>query len=123
MIVLFSCEDKKPSNDIICTEIFVSITITFKDKDANNIDVNEFTVKKMRTQKVISSGKDNSNLPEGIYIVADDMDKKEFTKSGDIVLVSAKHPATGIVKSAEFKIAADECHINKISGPTIIIFD
>lgn len=123
LFLSFSCTDKEGKRQIACTEIFFSVNVVFKDAEGNFMDVVEYTSKNTRTNKVLSSGKANSTAPEGHYLVTDDNDRKEFSKSGDIVVVSAKHPLSGVVKNAEFKIAADECHINKISGPNVIVFD
>lgn len=123
MIVIFSCEDNKPSDHIMCTEIFASITVTFKDANGDFIDIEQYQSINKRTNKVLRDGKGTDEIVLGQYTVANDMDKNSFSEEGDIVLVSAKHPVTEIVKTAEFKISADECHINKISGPTVIVFD
>jgi hypothetical protein len=123
LLVSFSCADKDTQQQIACTEVFFSVNVTFKGANGDFMDVEEYSSVNTRTNKVLSRGKENSSAPLGTYLVTDDGDRKEFSRSGDIVLVSAKHPATGIVKTAEFKIAADECHINKISGPAVIKFD
>jgi len=123
LLLFVSCKNEGGNGQIACTEIFFSVNVAFKDAEGNFMDVNEYTSVNTRTNKVLSSGKASNTAPLGHYLVTDDNDRKGFSRSGDIVLVSAKHPITEIVKTAEFKIAADECHINKISGPTIIIFD
>lgn len=115
-----SC-DKKDFGGI-CTMEYVSYGVRFEDAEGTVIEVEEYRSVNKRTGKILSVGKDSETKYRG-YLVASDEHMKDLSRKGDIILVSGKHPVTKAVKQAEFEISKGDCHIQKISGPTIIVFD
>jgi hypothetical protein len=109
----------------VCTDIFASIGISFKDKNNNPVNVINFKVLDLRTNKILTNViSTTANFVPGYMIVADDSDLPDLTTAGDNVEVSATNPATGETKTVLFKIAGGcNCHVSKVSGPDIITFD
>lgn len=123
LFICVSCTGEEGKHQIVCTELFASVNISFKDTQGNFIDVEDYKVLNARTNKVLSTEKENKDTSLGQYLVVNDNNKAEFSTSGDVVLISGKHPLTKVVKQVELKISADDCHIKKISGPSEIVFD
>ncbi|RYG12534.1 MAG: hypothetical protein EOO07_18915 [Chitinophagaceae bacterium] len=131
-IVVASCElneQPRPTNDMqcppkTCTLEFASISVKFIDKAGNSVTVSDFKSINSRTGLAIKYAGPYTISGVSNYTVATDGDLKEFTDTGDEVVVSGTNPATGQTKSATFSIAGGcACHIRKISGPSQITFD
>ena len=127
LITLFvSCSEKK-SSDCACTEVYVSIPITFTDKDGKGVNVMDFTVINQRTgEKITSSAGITADVIPGYYFVIADSEKSKVAKNGDDLKISGTYEPTGQTKSAIIKVGHSDvcsCHIQKISGPDKITFD
>lgn len=112
----------KKDYDGMCTMEYVSFGVRFEDAAGEVVEVEEYSSVNKRTGVVLSAGKDSYTVYGG-YLVASDGHMKDISKKGDVILVSGKHPVTKTIKQAEFKISSGDCHIQKASGPTIIVFD
>ncbi len=129
-IVVSGCEltgqepNDMPCGPKTCTAEFASIGVKFVDKTGNAVVVKDFTSINKRTGLNVKYAGSNSVYVAGNYGVATDSDLKDFSETGDDVLVSGTHPSTGQIKTATFKVSGGcACHIRKISGPTEIVFD
>ncbi len=118
-------QQKSACGTQVCTAIFASIGVSFKDKNNNPVSVTNFKVLDLRTNKVLTNViSTTANFVPGYWIVVDDSDLPDLTTAGDDVEVFATNPATGETKTVLFKIAGGcNCHVSKVSGPDIITFD
>ena len=109
----------------MCTQEFRSVNVTFKNASGAPITVKDFTSVIRRTGKKLQSGAaDAVNSPRS-YVVITDSDTENLLADGDIIDVSAVNLQTNQNKTAQFVVSCGKCacHINKISGPTEIVFD
>jgi hypothetical protein len=99
--------------------------VHFIDKNNNNVQVTNFKVVDLRTNKVIVHIiPPNVNYAVDYQEVVDDNDIKDLSTEGDNIQVSATNPATGQIKTTIMKIAGGcRCHVAKLSGPDSITFD
>jgi hypothetical protein len=109
----------------VCTAIYASIIMVFKDKDGKLISVENFSAINQRTHLALDFK--GSPPPTGIYgshgVATDDM-RDQFSTEGDDVLITATYPTTKQTKSIVFKISGGcNCHIAKLSGPDYFTFD
>lgn len=118
-------QQKSACGTQVCTAIFASIGVSFKDKNNNPVNVTNFKVLDLRTNKVLTNViSTTANFVPGYWIVADDSDLPDLTTAGDDIEVFATNPATGETKTVLFKIAGGcNCHVSKVSGPDVITFD
>jgi hypothetical protein len=109
----------------VCTDLFATVNMHFVDKNNNNVQVANFKVVDLRTNKVIVHIiPPNVNYVVDYQEVVDDNDIKDLSTEGDHIQVSATNPATGQIKTAIMKIAGGcRCHVTKLSGPDSITFD
>ncbi|HTE01336.1 MAG TPA: hypothetical protein VK668_18750 [Mucilaginibacter sp.] len=110
----------------VCTAIFATIGVNYKDKNNNPTSVNNFTVINQRTNKQIyATLTPGANFVPGYFIIADDGNRNEFSTDGDDIKVTATNPATGQTKITLYKISGGSCncHIDKVSGPEQVTFD
>ncbi len=125
---LFACSATKTNpvecGQMICTQEFRMVQVKFKDAAGNPVTVKDYSAVNKRTG--VSTVQDNDPATvnnQGIYIVASDADVKKLSESGDVITVSATHPATNNKVTAEFVVkgGACACHISKVSGPSEIV--
>ena len=109
----------------VCTALFATVGVNFKDKSNISVNVSNYTVTNLRTNKVMTSAfAASADLVPGYRIVADDGNLMDLTTEGDNVSVSGTNPATAETKTVVFKIAGGcNCHVSKVSGPDTIVFD
>jgi predicted membrane-bound mannosyltransferase len=128
-VVLFSaCTKTQQKNSAcgtqVCTALFATVGVHFTDKQGSPMVIQDYTVFNVSSNKLIFSGAPNVDLVPGYYVVASDSNIKDFSSNGDNVKVSATDPATGQIKTVDFKISGGcNCHVAKISGPDTVAFD
>lgn len=124
----FGC-DKMQQNSACgtqtCTLSFASLSIHFTDKNGNPVAIKNYSVVNQRTHLALTNTTAaTANLMPGYYIVADDSSRSQLSTEGDDVLVSGTNPATNQTKTAIIKLSGGcNCHIAKVSGPDVIVFD
>jgi hypothetical protein len=129
IIMATGCELSDQNNDTpcepkMCTLEFASITVKFTDKAGNPVAVKDFKSINTRTNLSVKYAGPYTVLGTNTYTVANDSDLKEFSDTGDEVLVSGTHPTTGQLKTATFNVSGGcACHIRKIAGLNEIVFD
>lgn len=109
-----------------CTMEFRSVGVIFKDVEGDTLQVKDFSVKLKSNDKKLPSATSESATPDNpYYLIANDGDKSALSLVGDTLIVSAKHPSTDKIKTSEMVISGGrcECHINKISGSEVVVFD
>jgi hypothetical protein len=108
----------------ICSDYFASVGISFKDKNNNAVNVTNYSVVDLRTNKTLTNVLSTTgNTIVGFMIVVDDSNLKDLSTDGDNVKVSGTNPATNEIQTATLKIAGGcNCHVSKISGPDVITF-
>ncbi|UOE48285.1 hypothetical protein MTO98_28145 [Mucilaginibacter sp. SMC90] len=105
-----------------CTADFASLTVNFVNKDGFPTPGKNITVINLRTHEtIIAKGNGGLIVPSigpGLYVIATDNNKSEFSTEGDDVELTATDATTNITKTASFKISGGcNCHIAKLSGP------
>ncbi len=99
------------------------VQVKFKNASGNPVSVKDFSAINKRTgESTVQNNEPPTVNNQGIYTVASDADVKKLTESGDVITVSATHPATNKTTSAEFVVSGGKCacHITKVSGPAEI---
>lgn len=129
LLLIISCtackkNQKSACGTQVCTDIFVSVGVTFKDKADNGVSVTNYSVTDLRTgQKLTNAISPGANFVPGYMVIVDDSNLPDLSTDGDDVQVSGTNPATHETKTATFKIAGGcNCHVSKISGPQVIVF-
>lgn len=131
-LILSACATKKNNQAEAdcppkpCTMEFRSVGVIFKDVKGDTLLVKDFSVTlKSNNKKLPSATSENVTPDNPYYLVANDGDKSALSLTGDTLLVSAKHPTTDKIKTSEVVISGGrcECHINKIAGEEVIVFD
>lgn len=126
-VSLASCDKtqkKTPCGPQVCTDLFASIGLHFIDENNNPVNVTDFEVVDLRTNKAITHIVPPNYHPNGYIEVLDDNDIKDLSSTGDNVQVSATNPATNQTKTVNLKISGGcNCHVAKISGPDTVKFD
>jgi len=128
-VVSFSaCKKTQQKNSAcgtqVCTALFATVGVHFTDKQGSPMVIQDYTVFNVSSNKLIFSGAPNVDLVPGYYVVASDSNIKDFSSNGDNIKVSATDPATGQIKTADFKISGGcNCHVEKVSGPDTVAFD
>jgi len=106
-----------------CTMNFVSVTVQFREKNGNVVEVKNYTVVNQRTKESLLSTNTGINFA-GYYTIVDDSMLRKLSTNGDEVVVTATHPTNGQTKTATYKISGGcNCHVERISGPQVIAFD
>lgn len=108
-----------------CTALFTSIGVTFKDKNNNAVNVINYKVIDLRTNKEITiTPPPNIDVEPGYKVIIDDSSLKDLSSDGDSIQVTATNPATNEAKATLFKISGGlcNCHVSKLSGPDTIVF-
>lgn len=122
-----SCSEKinQECPQLICTQLFVSINVQFKDAAGKTVAVTDFKAVNKRIDKVIYIDTTaNSGSPTN-FTIASDASKNEFSAKGDQVMVTATHPDTKATVETGFVISGGKCacHVAKLSGPDEIVFE
>jgi hypothetical protein len=108
-----------------CTDIFVSIGVTFTDNNDQPIAIENLRVIDLSSHLNLTKSANSPFWALGYYVIADDGDLKKLSADGDNIQVSATDPATKQTKTVIFKIAGGgcNCHVFKVSGPNRIAFN
>ncbi|MFT6872984.1 MAG: hypothetical protein ACJAVN_001998 [Roseivirga sp.] len=122
-LVVFSCtnEDDGMNNisdcptDIVCTEIFVSLTFSPKDINNQPITLDSFYAQNLDNGNTYST-ENNDFAQENSYIVVTDAQIGEINKAGtNIRFIGLK--GDEIVVQQDFMIGHDCCHVIPLNGP------
>jgi hypothetical protein len=109
----------------VCTALFANVGVHFADVNGNPISVLNFTAINQRTKATtVPENPTGGPASPGYYVVTDDNAKKDFSTEGDNVIVSGTSPTTGQTKTVTLKISGGcNCHVDKLSGETTLVFD
>lgn len=125
LLILFSACRKNTQTACgtqVCTDLFASVTVIYKDSNNNTVPVTNFKVVNLRTGKTLTNILSASaDLVPGGQIIVDDSDLKDLSTDGDNVQVTATVRSSGKMQTTLFKIAGGcNCHVTKLSGPDVI---
>ncbi|WP_143822294.1 hypothetical protein [Mucilaginibacter pedocola] len=122
-----ACTNKKNSCDAsqMCTEEFRSISVRFQDKAGSTVAVKDIVVTNLRTNTaIVAKGVIDPGFSPDLHTIATDSNKSDFSAEGDNVKVTATSVADSKTATATLKISGGcNCHISKLSGPEIIVFE
>jgi hypothetical protein len=112
-ITPFECKDI-----IACTEVYVSVQVSFVDK-------NNKPYKPAKVKVVNEYGEDLYSYPtiNNFYVLVSDNHLHQIYKNGSKVTLTAYDISDQVVATEVYQIAHDCCHIQKISGPDEIIIN
>lgn len=107
-----------------CTDVFVTLGVTFKDNLGNPIAIDDLQVLNLRTHLKLTRAVTGIFWVLGYYPIVDDSDLNQLSTDGDDVQVSATNPLTKQTIITIFKIAGGcNCHVVKITGPNEVLFN
>jgi len=127
-IALFcSCAESLTTEcpSIVCTQEFRSVTVQFKDSGGKPLIVKDFkAIIRRNGMSIKSAAVDTVNF-KGSYAVATDADRKYLLESGDTIDVQALNPKTNQQKVTSIVVSGGKCacHIEKMSGAEVVVFD
>jgi hypothetical protein len=99
-----------------CTANFSFITLRVEDETGQTVSGVAVTVTLQRTGIVLDMGREQ---PEGSYLIADDLMREKFSRSGDVLTVVGSKAGQGF--QTQFEIRNNGCHIEKMSGPEVVV--
>ncbi|MRX45846.1 hypothetical protein [Pedobacter puniceum] len=124
MVFLFSCKELYNCEEKVCTLVFVSIGVTYKNSANEFVEVEGFKVYNTRTNTYITEDVYKDPVwSKGRYVIISDASLGKLSEKGDKLIVSAKNPVTNTINETEFVISGGNCncHVEKIAGPDEII--
>ncbi len=113
-----ACSDDT-SDPVICTEIFVIFDVTIVDRNNLPVDSLSTSVVSKEGDFVYNFFDDFNGL--GVYPVMTDQFKDELRGKQEVVIFTAENDSISVQQ--EFVFTADECHVNKLSGPDTLIIN
>ncbi|KHJ38490.1 hypothetical protein PBAC_12850 [Pedobacter glucosidilyticus] len=124
MVFLFSCKEQYNCEEKVCTKVYVSIGVTYKNSVNEFVEVEGFKVYNTRTKTYITEDVYKDPVwSKGRYVIISDASLGKLSEKGDKLIVSAKNPVTNTINETEFVISGGKCncHVEKIAGPDEII--
>ena len=121
-----STTNQPECGELICTQEFRIVQVKFTDAIGNAVTVKDYSAINQRTKKSMAQNNEPPTINnQGNYIVASDADRINLSEKGDKIVVSATHPESNKTLKGEFVVSGGicACHINRISGPAVIVFD
>ena len=117
-MAMFSSCEKCGEDQEICTEEFRRINIFLDNSTQMPVTLDEvYTLRGTSTQKLLF---DQSGNEEGHYVVIDDSYRSDLKNAEDnFRFIGVKN--NQVVVDQTFKIAADQCHVFKKSGPDSVL--
>ena len=130
-IFLVTCNDKDELTQIdcsltICTEVFVTITVSVKNASGEAIRFDSYEVIDVDSGKNLTDNfneEENQYLKEqGLYPILSDTYRVKYQNSTATVTFKGYNSNEEVINE-EFVVSADCCHVSLISGNTEIILD
>ena len=130
-IFLVACNDKDELTQIdcsltICTEVFVTITVSVKNASGEAIRFDSYEVIDVDSGKNLTDNfneEENQYLKEqGLYPILSDTYRVKYQNSTATVTFKGYNSNEEVINE-EFVVSADCCHVSLISGNTEIILD
>ena len=122
LVLYFSCKTDK---GIVCTQEYLTITVSVRDAAAKPVLLSLYYVKKTSTNEIIDFSMedplmDSINRLQGVYMVFTDGKMAMTSKTGTEFEFHGIQDSTEIVNE-KYLIGNDECHVKLLSGKTEII--
>ncbi len=112
MVLLTSCSDfGRP-----CTANFVTLSLRVVDETDQPVSGVNITVTLQRTGKVLDAGREQF---AGDYVITDDLGRDKFSSSADRLMIVGSKDNKRF--QTQFEVRNDGCHIEKISGPEVVV--
>lgn len=117
-----SCESKKDCpDDLICTMIYVAISVDIADSEGNAVELSKARVSSPFLENSIDPLEDP--MPQGSYVVLSDSHMKYLDNRTARPFLFEGWINDTLVVSQEFMIRHDCCHVVRESGPEEIVID
>ena len=116
LFIGYSCNNEK-----ICTMEFRMIQVTVKESDNSIADIDKFcVVKALNGDTILTDESTFYNDPylEGLTIFTDNEMKYTNTNGCEFILTCYKD--TALIVNEKYTIKHDDCHIELLSGKTLI---
>lgn len=123
-ILIISCTKKESSpcpDDIICTEVFVSITLKVEHISNKAIDTQKTITEIEGSSKIITNNDVDTFL--GTYVILDDLSIDELVPSGTRVSFRGFGSGDKLLWDEKYVIGHDCCHVVMLEGKEKIIID
>lgn len=119
-MIAMQCKQKTDCKSAICTEMFAAVNVSVKDKNGNNINLQDYYTINIATGDTLRNN--NGTWPEGAYTVLDDTYvSKMYNKKLQFRFIGRLNNST--VVDETYTISADCCHISKVAGKDTVIID
>ncbi|MDC6350832.1 hypothetical protein PP178_04660 [Zeaxanthinibacter sp. PT1] len=128
--VLSQCNGKQEQDSsascdgIMCTQQFVSFSVSIKDSDGNSLALDEYKVIDLHSGKDLTESVKASGFydhaPSGPYPLYSDSFQKEHQNTERELLFKGYFEGEEII-SRTYKVAADCCHVQLLKGELEII--
>ncbi len=106
-----SCEKKACSEEVMCTEIFSMVTVQVTDQNGDAVLLDEvYTIRGNNAETIRPD-----QQAGGVYVVLDDSYRKKLENQKDDFRFIGMKEGKKVIEEV-YSIAADCCHIQKISG-------
>jgi hypothetical protein len=92
------------------------VTVRVKNELGQSMSGVKVTVTLERTGEILEMGREQQS---GSYVIVDDSLREKFSRSGDVLAVVGNKDDKGF--QTQFKIRNNSCHIEKISGPEVVV--
>ncbi len=99
-----------------CTADFRFVTMRVEDEMRQPISGVKVTVTLERTGEILATGREQQS---GSYVIVDDSLREKFSRNKDVLAVVGSKDDKGF--QIQFEIRDTSCHIEKISGPDMVI--
>ncbi len=111
VLMLSSC-----TFETACTEEFRFITLRIEDETNQPVSGVTVIVTLQRTGDILDMGREQT---DSSYLIADDSLTEAFSSTGDMLTVVGNK--NGKSFQTQFEIRNNGCHIEKISGPNVVV--
>jgi hypothetical protein len=117
-----SKEQKECTGAEICTEVYVTIRITVKNKSGNSAILDSIRTIIASTGEILPAEFDQNPGFEGVYTLIGDQSLKKISKKGTALQVEGYQNGL-LVVDEPYLIGHDCCHLIKKSGKDLIIIE
>lgn len=125
MLTAIRCKSPDRSDDCaqaICTMEFRMVNVVLKDKSGNFFKADKVETYNASGKLIYMQSLPNY-VPDTNYTVIDDGKLKELNRNTDNKLYFKVHKDGRIVKTLDYILTADCCHITKVAGPSEVVIE
>lgn len=115
---LISC--LKNGTGKVCTEIFISVTVTVKDQANNPVKLDSSYTKVLSNDKILRPFTGNMDMYPGTYVLISDGQLNQIPENKNTNVKFIGFKGGQKVVDEPFTVTQDGCHVDLVSGKTNI---